>query len=81
MLKKWRTILALIPLVIAVVMQWWWFFTLLFIVQIIFSLLSGSVEYVEEIKRSEDTILYWFIIALWSFLGIYSLIPYLIDKT
>lgn len=74
MLQKWRTLLALIPLVLAIIMQWWWFFTILFIIQIIFSLLNGQVEYVEEVKRSEHPGLYWLIISIWAFLAIYSLI-------
>lgn len=74
MLQKWRTIVALIPLILAIVLQWWWFFTLLFMLQIIFSLLSGRVEYVEEVKRSEHPVLFWLIMAIWTFLAVYSLI-------
>ena len=72
MRKKWRTIVAIIPLIIAVVMQWWWFFTLLFILQIYFSISTGSVEYVEEVKKAEYPKLYWTIIIIWSFLACYS---------
>ena len=71
-MKKWRTIVALIPLILAIVMQWWWFFTLLFIFQIVFSVLSGSIEYVEEVKRSEHPILFWIIIGIWASLAFYS---------
>lgn len=71
--EKWRTIVALIPLIIAIVMQWWWFFTLLFIIQIFFSISTGSVEYVEEIKMTEHPKLFWIIIAIWTFLAFFSL--------
>ena len=74
--EKWRTVVALIPLIIAVVMQWWWFFTLLFVLQIIFSISSGKVEYVEEVKKEEHPILFWIVIAVWTFLACYSLSYY-----
>lgn len=73
MYKKWKTLVALVPLVIAIVMQWWWFFTFLFLIQIIFGILTGKIEYVEEVKKSEHPILFWFIIAIWTFLACYSL--------
>lgn len=75
---KWKTIIALIPLIIAIVMQWWWFFTILFIIQIIFAWIYGSIEYVEEVKRSENPILYWVIMGIWVFLAGYSVSPYII---
>ncbi len=73
MYKKWKTIVALVPMIIAIVMQWWWFFTFLFILQIIFSLQIGSIEYVEEVKKTEHPFLFWFIIILWSVLALYSI--------
>lgn len=73
MIKKWKTIVALIPLILAIVFQWWWFFTVLFIFQIIFSLLTEKVEYVEEVKKSEHPFLFWLIILIWIFLAAYSL--------
>lgn len=74
MLEKWRTLVALIPLILAIVLQWWWFFTLLFVIQIIFSIMAGKVEYVEEIKKSEHPVLYWLVIGIWIFLAAYSLL-------
>jgi len=75
-MKKWRTLVALIPLVLAIVMKWWWFFTLLFLLQIVFALLEGKVEYVEEVKKSEHPIIYWLVIGVWIFLAGISLSYY-----
>ncbi len=80
MFKKWKTLVALIPLILAIVFQWWWFFTFLFILQIIFSLLAGQVDYVEEIKKSEHPFLFWLIIGIWLFLAAYSLSYYFIPQ-
>ncbi len=76
MFKKWKTIVALIPLILAIVMQWWWFFTFLFILQIVFSLMEGKVEYVEEVKQSEDPLIFWLVIIVWTFLAGLSLSYY-----
>jgi len=73
---KWRTMVALVPLIIAIVMSWWWFFTLLFIWQIIISLQTEKVEYVEEITKAAHPYLYWLIISIWIFLAVYSLTYY-----
>ena len=69
---KWRTVLALIPLVIAIVMGWWWFFTLLFMLQILTAFQTGSIEYVETIVKTENPILFWTILSIWTFLAIYT---------
>lgn len=76
MQSKWKTIVALIPLIIAIVMDWWWFFTLLFIWQIIISIQTEKIEYVEEVKKSEHPTLYWIIVGVWVFLAVYSLTYY-----
>ena len=75
---KWKTIVALIPLILAIVLRWWWFFSLLFVAQIIFSLMVGSVTYVEEVKKSEYPVLFWAIMGIWTFLAIYALAIYLV---
>jgi len=77
-MKKWKTLVALVPLILAIVMKWWWFFTLLFLLQIAFALLEGKVDYVEEVKKSEHPIIYWLVIGVWVFLGGISLSYYFV---
>ncbi len=71
---KWKTVLALAVVYLAVVMGWSWVWGLLFIMWTIPALYSGQTHLVEEINRDEDPVFYWLIIATWIVLRIFMIL-------
>ena len=78
-LKKWRTLIALILVYIAVFMNWEWAWGVLFLYWVIPDLFSGVTYFVEPIYKKEHPDLYWVIILSWILLAMYSLATLLID--
>lgn len=68
---KWRTILGLILVWIAVWFGWDWVWGLLFLFWVIPDLFSGVTHFMEPIFRQENPILYWLIMASWLVMCIY----------
>ena len=78
-LKKWRTLIALILVYIAVFMNWEWAWGVLFLYWVIPDLFSGVTYFVEPVYKKEHPDLYWVIILSWILLAMYSLATLLID--
>lgn len=76
---KWRTIIALILMYIAIFMNWEWAWGILFLFWIIPDLFSGVTYFIEPIFRKENTILYWVIVISWLLMVLYSLSTLFID--
>ncbi|CAL2080196.1 hypothetical protein [Tenacibaculum sp. 190524A05c] len=76
---KWRTIIALILMYIALFMNWEWAWGVLFLLWVIPDLFSGVTFFIEPIQRNENPILYWIIIASWILMAAYSLSTLFID--
>ena len=70
---KWKTIIALAIVYIAVVMGWSWVWGLLFIMWTIPVLYSGHTHLVEEINRDDNPLLFWLIIGTWLSLSVYMI--------
>jgi len=71
---KWKTILALAIVYLAVIMGWSWVWGLLFIMWTIPALYSGQTHLVEEINRDENPVLFWLIVGTWMGLSVYMII-------
>lgn len=76
---KWRTIIALILMYIAIFMNWEWAWGVLFLFWVIPDLFSGVTYFIEPIGKKESPILYWVIIVSWILMAIYSFSVLFID--
>lgn len=76
---KWRTIVALILMYIAILMSWEWAWGILFLFWVIPDIISGVTYFIEPISKDKDQILYWVIIISWILMAIYSLSTLFID--
>jgi hypothetical protein len=76
---KWRTIIALILMYIAMFMNWEWAWGVLFLFWVIPDIFSGITYFIEPIDKKQNPILYWIIIASWILMAIYSFSVLFID--
>ncbi len=76
---KWRTIVALILMYVAILMNWEWAWGVLFLFWVIPDIFSGITYFIEPISKKEDQVLYWIIIISWLLMAIYSLSTLFID--
>ncbi|WP_412987382.1 hypothetical protein [Pontimicrobium sp. IMCC45349] len=76
---KWRTIIALILMYIAMFMNWEWAWGVLFLFWVIPDIFSGITYFIEPIDKKQNPILYWVIIASWILMAIYSFSVLFID--
>ena len=74
MIDKWRTLVALAIIYLAVVMNWQWVWGVLFIMWTAPALYSGRTVLVETVERDESPVLFWFIIATWMVLSLYLIV-------
>ena len=72
--KKWRTVLALLGIYIAVLFNWNWVWGLVFLLWILPDVRSGSTYFVEPITRQESPILFWIIVCSWIGMSVYMLL-------
>lgn len=70
---KWRTIIALVLMYVAILMNWEWAWGLLFLFWVIPDIFSGITYFIEPVSIKENPILYWVIIVSWLLMSIYSL--------
>lgn len=76
---KWRSIVALILMYVALLMNWEWAWGILFLFWVIPDLFTGITYFIEPISKKENTVLYWVIISSWVLMSIYSLSTLFID--
>ena len=70
---KWRTIIALILMYIAIIMNWQWAWGILFLLWVIPDIINGMTYFIEPIEKKENPILYWIIIISWILMTLYSI--------
>ena len=70
---KWRTILGLIFLYIAMWFDLQWAWGLLFLLWVIPDIMTGITYFMEPIDKDENPILYWIIILSWILMSLYSI--------
>lgn len=78
---KWRTVIALILIYIAIFMNWEWMWGILFLYWVVPDMFSGTTYFVEPIHKKENVNLYWIIIISWLLMAFYSLSTLFIDYT
>ena len=76
---KWRTIIALLLMYVAVVMNWEWMWGILFLVWVIPDMYSEVTYFIEPIYKRENPIIYWVIIVTWVLFALYSLSTLFVD--
>ena len=76
---KWRTILALILMYIAMFQEWEWAWGILFTIWVIPDLLNGVTYFIEPIEKKQHPILYWVIVISWILMALYSFSVLFID--
>lgn len=76
-MKKWKTIVALALLVLAVIFEWNWFWAFFILMGLLNVLKSKTIHFVEEVSLEETPRLYWIMISIWSFLALFSILNYL----
>jgi len=76
---KWRTIIALVLMYIAMLMNWTWAWGILFLLWVVPDILSGMTYFIEPIEKKEHPLLYWIIIVSWILMAVYSFSTLFID--
>lgn len=76
-MKKWKTIVALMLLILAVIFEWNWFWAFFIFMGLLNVLKSKTIHFVEEVSLKETPKLYWVMIGIWSFLALFSILNYL----
>ena len=71
---KFRTILGLILLYIAVLLNWLWIWGILFLVWVIPDIFSGVTYFMEPVEKEKDPVLFWVIIVSWLWMSIYMIL-------
>ncbi|MGI9372821.1 MAG: hypothetical protein ACR2OJ_10020 [Hyphomicrobiales bacterium] len=74
MFNKWKTLLALALIYIAVLFEWNWVWGALFIFWTIPALYSGRTHLVEEVERKSNPVLFSLIIGTWLILSLYLIL-------
>lgn len=72
---KWKSIIGLLFLYIALWNDWQWIWGILFLTWAIKNIISENTYFIEAIEKSKNPILYWAIILTWILLAIYSFLP------
>ena len=70
---KWRTIIGLIFMYIAIWFNWQWAWGILFLLWVIPDVITGVTYFMEPVERKENPILYWIIILSWILMSVYSM--------
>lgn len=67
---KWRSLIALLAIYIAVWRDWNWVWGVLFLIWTVPSFYSGRTFLVEDVERGDDPILFWTILVTWLVLSL-----------
>ena len=71
---KWRSILGLVFMYIAMWFNLQWAWGILFLLWVIPDLITGESYFMELITKKDNPILYWIIVGSWLLLSIYSIL-------
>jgi len=75
-MKKWKTIITLILMLLAIVFNWNWFWGVLLLFGLIHYIVSKEIHFVEVVTKKETPMLYYSMLILWSVLTLYSMQVY-----
>ena len=76
---KWRTIIALILMYIAMLMNLTWAWGILFLLWVVPDIRTGITYFIEPVEKKESPLLYWIIIVSWILMAAYSISTLFID--
>lgn len=76
-MKKWKTILALIFMALAIVFNWSWFWAVFILLGLVHMVRNGKIHFVESVDKEETPRLFWVMVIIWSLLALYSVLSYL----
>ncbi len=76
---KWRTLLALLLIYIAVIFNLQWVWGVLFLIWVLPDIYSGITFFVEPIVKNENPVLFWLIIVSWILMSAYSISTLFVD--
>ncbi|MEO1257523.1 MAG: effector binding domain-containing protein [Bacteroidota bacterium] len=68
---KWRSILGLIMVYVAVLMDWEWVWGLLFLFWVVPDLFTGITYFMEPIEKKQSPVLYWSVMVSWILMCVY----------
>lgn len=71
---KWRAVLGLVLVVVAVVMSWNWVWGVLFLIWVIPDMFRGETHFLEPVFAAENPILFWAICFTWLGLSAYVIV-------
>lgn len=71
-MKNWPTIVVIVILLTALYMRWQWIWGVFFLFWTFEGIRNKESYIVQPIRRDEDPIVYWILIATWFLLSIYS---------
>lgn len=77
-MNKWKTQLSIALIILAVVYEWSWLWALFAAINLWQAIKQDKVYLVEEIDKNENPLLYYLIIFLFCFFGIFSIGSYLL---
>ncbi len=72
---RWRAILGLVVVALAVLFEWDWMWGVLFLLWVIPDLRSGHVHFMEPVDRRRNPVVYWLIVLAWVTLSLYFFVP------
>ncbi len=75
---RWRAILGLAMVAVAVVTEANWIWGILFLIWVVPDLWRGSTHFLEYVERHRNPVVYWLIMATWLSLTIYLLFDWVI---
>ncbi len=67
----WKSLVALVCIVVGIILNLYWVWGILFIVWVINDLRNGWTYLLDIIQRKTHPLLYWIIVSLWFFLGVW----------
>ncbi|MCT4698737.1 hypothetical protein [Tenacibaculum haliotis] len=76
-MDKWKTITALILLILAVIFNWNWFWAIFILIGLLHTIKSEEIHFVESVTKKEHPKIYWVMICIWSLLALFSVLNYL----
>ncbi|MCL3781325.1 hypothetical protein EMN47_13125 [Prolixibacteraceae bacterium JC049] len=70
---KWRTIIGLIIMYVAIWQDWTWLWGVLFLIWVVPDIIRGITYFIEPIDKRENPFLFWLIVVTWFLMAIYNL--------
>ena len=67
---KWKSILGLIILLLAVYFSWNWLWGLFFLYWVVGDVIRGETYFFDHISRWDDPVLYWCLMVSWTGLSL-----------